>query len=216
MQIGMDHKEFKKRVEEMGVLEKDTPIVFQKTVNSTLSSMKTFTATKITKEYYIDKSYVKSKIKIRRINKNIGEGYIYSKHRPIFVSRFKIENNKSRKRGALPVHVNVKKSESGGYIKGAFVAPIKNKHGEYTGKTGVFVRTGKLTKDSENRSSNLITKKIRGGQENQELEAVYGPGVTSMMNNADVQSVIFDKTEKKFEKALDKSVNKIFDKVLSE
>lgn len=210
LQIEIDNSEMKKQIKSMGIIKEDTPIVFKKAVNSTVTSMKGFTATQISKNYYIDKQYVKSKIVARKVSDDLGGGYIYSKHRPMFVNRFKHTPNASIKRGSAPLFVNIKKSASGGAIQGAFIAPIKNGKGENTGKLGAFIRTDKRKKY---KGSDSLTKKIHGSKRTyQQIEGVYGPGVTSMMNNKDVRDVVYIKVEKKFEKALDKSIDNILKK----
>lgn len=215
MQVEISPKEFRERIREMREFKAKGPAILQKSKNSSITSMKTYTVNTIVKNYYIEKSYVRSKIKVKRIKYDSDDGFVYTNHRPIFVSRFKFKSNPSKKRGSPSVFVNIKKSESGGHIKGAFVAPIKNKHGEHTGKVGVFVRTNEWNKYSGN---NEITKKIAKNRKKehmgkvQKLESVYGPGVSSMMNNKDVKKIVFEKTEKRFETVFEKNTKAMLNK----
>ncbi len=201
--VDVDNSEMLKHMKKMRVLSRDTPKTFVKTVNSTLSSMKTYTQTAISKVYTIDKKYVGQKIRVKKISKNLGGGEIISTHRPTFVNRFEhTANTTPGIKGGAYVRVKVKGKSSLQPIQGAFIAPIKNRNGDSVGKTGVFVRTQRT------KMANGRTRNGRDTNSSGILEAQFAPGVTSMMNNNDVQKVVVEKTQKRFDKALDKAIEK--------
>lgn len=191
MQIDIDSSDMEKQMKKMKHIKNNTPKVFTKAVNGTVSSMKTYTKTAVSKIYAVDKKYVGDRIVAKKINSDLGGGYIVSTHAPTFINRFEhTENVSPGKRGGAYVSAKVKRDRGSKEIKGAFVATIKNKNG--SGNVGVFIRTNRTREDNG--------KQI--------LQGIYRPGVASMMNNEDVSETVMKKAHLRFEKALDKSINK--------
>lgn len=191
MEFDLDTSEMQDQMAKLRVLKLVSPKLFTKTVNSTASSMKTYTGTAVSKKYTIQKSYAKGKLNVQRIGKGLGGAGVISRHRPTFINRFEHTPNVSpgRKGGAY-VHGKVLNRSGIHPIDGAFIAPVKNKGGENV-TTGVFSRTGKLN-----------------GKGRQIIKGEYAPGVTSMMNNPEVVDEVMTKTEMRFDKVIDQNLKK--------
>ncbi len=196
MIIDIDCEELERQVKRMSIPRDKLPKVMTKTANKTLTKMKGFTATEVSRTYTLKRNYVFQKISVRKNSNNLGGGVVKSTHRPTIASNFEhTPNTTPGKRGGAFVSVKVKKRGSTEEVEGAFIAPIKNSQGE-TVKDGVFVRSNKLNDEGR-----------------QILDAVYRPGVASAMNNEDVREVVLKRTEKSFETILDKEIDRVLREV---
>ncbi len=198
MEFDVDTSEMENQIAKLRVLKVVSPKIFTKTINSTASSMKTYTGTAISKKYAIQKTYVKGKINVQRIGKGLGGAGVITRQRPIFLNRFEHTPNTSPgKKGGEYVKAKVFGSSGLKPVQGAFLAPVKNRSGENV-TSGVFTRTNRVNSNG---------KEI--------LQAEYAPGTASMMNNEEVRNEALGKTEVRFNKLIDKNIQKAIKEAIS-
>ncbi len=178
-----------------------------RTMNRVISGVKTDTKKTINSEYHISQKDIAEKLGNTKATYQNMSAKVYSKGRPIRLAKFKVKKNKSPgKSGNSYASVKVKKSGSGGEIKGAFVATMNN------GVKGVFVRESYHKKGY---GSGIIAgrkSKEYGGSLREPIYQLYGPGVASMMNEYKVIKVVNKKGNERFVKRLDHEIDYILKK----
>ncbi len=178
-----------------------------RTINRVITGVKTDTKKTINSTYHITQKDVGDKLGTQKASYQNMSAKVYSTGRPIRLIKFKVkENKKAGVKGGAYASAKVKRKNSGDKIIGAFVATMSN------GVKGVFVRE---RYQNQNLSSGVTvgkkSKKYKGDL-GEPIYQLYGPGVTSMMNEEIVTDTVSKKGNERFIKRLDHEIKYILEK----
>lgn len=164
--INIDHAEVERKVAVLKHIKGAAPRAIKEAMNRTLSGMRTDAAAQIAggrngvRRYTkITQGDVKAQLNLSRASVGDLSIEMGSKGRPIRLAKFKTKPNKCPgQRGAPTAFAQVKKSNSGARIRGAFMADFRAGKGVHT---GIFVRTGKFAKVRSGANKGRIKEGIR-------------------------------------------------------
>lgn len=192
IQIHLNSSEVNKKLQKLKEVENGAPKAVMRAMNRTVTGMRTDAGREVSARYTVKQADVKDKLDLDKASITDLSIAMRSKGRPMRLVKFSHEPNKNPGvKGSPTVFAQVKKSGSGGFT-GGFMATMRSTNGI----TGIFMRTGKLTRRGKN-----------AGKGREGIKQLYGPGSVQMLDNKETREVIQKKAVERFNKELDHQID---------
>ncbi|SHN77271.1 phage tail protein [Desulfitobacterium chlororespirans] len=174
--------QLQKLEEQLKDFPEQIPAVAVRAINRAAEASRSAVSKFVREEYFIGASNLTGRIKIKKAYQADMVADIYAKDRTISSINFKVRANKPLPKKGSYAHLRVKKSSSGGMVKGSFITTVRGRH------RNVFTRVTK------NRFP---------------LRSLHSPSVPQMMGHEDGIRVMEETAREVLEKRLEHEVERV-------